>query len=397
MTALPAIPEPPSTTTGVAAWLEILEPAARLARMIADTDFVPRAMRGNAAAITACVLFGAEIGIGPTQALAKVHIVEGRPAPSAELARSLLLSAGHDMWIEEATTTRVTVAGKRANSDHVQKVTWTMDDAKKAGLAGKQNWAKYPRQMLTARATAELARMVAPDALGGISVFAEEIGDDEPADIGDITPTTTAAAPKAKTRRLAAAPPPAEGPIPSGVREVTLPPLPDEAPIEATATLVAVPDPVEPPPLPDEVPLEGTRPGPAVLDVGRAVDTVVTSARPVENVPLPAADDPTPEPPADVPAGNPIPAGGISNPQIRKLMATYGNLGIRDRADQKRITAELLGLDALGSHNELSAGQASTLIDMLDVLDPFEDIVWDGEEPDRRPNLVGFVPDGAVT
>jgi hypothetical protein len=410
MTALTPLPPsssyPPGSveltverTTGVGAWLDILEPAVALARQIALTDFVPKALREKngreftpeqaTAAVTACILFGAEIGIGPMQSLSKIHIVEGRPAPSAELARSLLLSAGHDMWVEEATTTRVTVAGKRANSDHVQKVTWTMDDAKKAGLAGKQNWAKYPRQMLAARATAELARLVAPDALGGISVFAEEIGDDEPADLAAEQAGAPAQA-KPKTRRLAAAPPP--------VAPAEEPPLPGEGetPQEAPQTaLSAVPD------APPEPPLPGEEEAPA--PVGKAVSEVVVTAQEVVNVPLP----PLPEEPLDLApleavaehegARPSAPAGKITNPQIRKLMAVYGTLGIKDRGDQKRISAELLALDALGSHTELSTGQASMLIDMLEVLDPFQDIVWQGEEPNRRPYIAGGEPEGEAS
>jgi hypothetical protein len=49
-----------------------------------------------------------------------------------------------------------------------------MDDAKKAGIAGNPSYAKYPRQMLLARASAELVRQMCPEVLGGITVFAEE-------------------------------------------------------------------------------------------------------------------------------------------------------------------------------------------------------------------------------
>jgi len=200
--------------TGRPSWVELMQPAADLAAQIAGTEFVPEAYRRNPAAIAACILFGAEIGIGPMQSLAKIDIVKGRPAPRAELARAKALAAGHELWVEESTNTRVTVSGKRRNSNHVQTVTWTMDDAKKAGIAGNPNYAKYPRQMLLARASAELVRQMCPEVLGGITVFAEEA-----ADISDDAPTVITVEPaKPTTKRRRAVEPvpePAEDEAPA--------------------------------------------------------------------------------------------------------------------------------------------------------------------------------------
>lgn len=148
--------------------LEVVAPLADLAGRIARTNFVPSALRGKPEETLAAMLTGNELGIMPMQALQKIHVVEGRPTLASELMRGLILQAGHEIWIEEKTTTRVTVCGKRRGSDHVGRVTWTTDDAKRAGLAGRPNWSKYPRAMLTARATAELARDLFPDIIGGL-------------------------------------------------------------------------------------------------------------------------------------------------------------------------------------------------------------------------------------
>jgi hypothetical protein len=194
------------------AWIDLVAPAAELAKMIAATEFVPAEMRNKPAAVTACVLYGAEIGIGPMQALAKIDIVKGRPAPRAELARALALAAGHEVWVEKSTNTSVTVSGRRRNSDHVMTVTWTMDDAKRAGIAGQQ-YQKYPRQMLLARASAELVRQLCPDALGGITLFAEEAEDAfndgltaAPAPTSDTAPAKTTTTRRRGQPALAAAP-----------------------------------------------------------------------------------------------------------------------------------------------------------------------------------------------
>lgn len=197
----PAAPAPAAAPQPSNHWIELMKPAAELAAAIARTEFVPDQYRGKPEQITACILYGDELGIGPMQSLAKIDIVKGRPAPRAELGRALAFAAGHELWVEDQTNTKVTVAGRRRGSNHTQSVTWTMDDAKKAGIASNPTYAKYPRQMLLARASAELVRAMCPEVLAGIAVFAEEAEDLEPA-----APTITATTgepdkPKTNTRK----------------------------------------------------------------------------------------------------------------------------------------------------------------------------------------------------
>lgn len=167
----------PAPVTVANPWIDLMQPAAELANSIAATGFVPKTFQNRPAEIAACILYGAELGIGPMQSLAKIDIVEGRPAPRAELGRALAMAAGHEVWVEESTNTRVTVSGRRRGSQRTSSVTWTLDDAKRAGLGGRPNYQKYPRQMLLARASAELVRQMFPEVLGGITVFAEEAVD----------------------------------------------------------------------------------------------------------------------------------------------------------------------------------------------------------------------------
>lgn len=155
----------------------LLGPAADLAQKIARTEFVPKGLRGRPDAILACVLAGHEAGVPPMTALQFIDVIEGRPAQRAQLARMLIQSKGHAIWVEESTNTRCTWCGRRAGEEHVHRATWTLDDAQRAGLVGKENWRKYPRQMLSARATGDLARMAFADVLGGMPYLAEELED----------------------------------------------------------------------------------------------------------------------------------------------------------------------------------------------------------------------------
>lgn len=205
-------------------WIELMGPAGELAGKIAETEFVPARLRKRPAAVMACILSGQEAGIGPMQSLRQIFVTDdGKVGMAAELMRSLVLKEGHEIWPEDYTNTRVTMAGRRRGNPDANptRVTWTMDDAKKANLGGKQNWSKYPRAMLTARATTELCRLVFPDVIAGISYSLEEIEDGDvdlapPEPTGPDEPkTNTRKAPAARTRtKKPPAPPPAEPPLP---------------------------------------------------------------------------------------------------------------------------------------------------------------------------------------
>ena len=164
-------------------WIAVVEDVAVLAARIADTELVPAAIRGKPAAVAAVILYGREIGLQPMTALRTSYVVNGRVALAAETMRGLVLGAGHTLVYREATTARCIAAGQRRGQEAWQEVEWTLDQARRAGLTG-QSWQRYPRQMLKARATAELCRDLFPDVIGGFSAL-EEL-DEAPA---DSTPT----------------------------------------------------------------------------------------------------------------------------------------------------------------------------------------------------------------
>lgn len=230
-----------STALVPASSFDLVPQAASLADQIARTDFAPAGLRGKPEAVMAAMLTGHEIGIGPMQALSEISVINGRPCMSAKLMRALVHRAGHDLWFEVKSNTKVTICARRADwpEDRVAKVTWTMDDAKAAGLSGGQNYRKYPRAMLAARATGEICRDNFADVLGGIGYTPEELSDGDLIADGDIAisgrvdiepdaaPTTTRKAKRAPARRTA----PAKAAAPTAPTSVTvenLPPLPGE-------------------------------------------------------------------------------------------------------------------------------------------------------------------------
>lgn len=147
----------------------------KTAQRIANTPFVPGAFRGKPESVFAAVLFGEEMGLGPMQSLTQIHVIEGKPSIAPELMRALVFKAGHRIDIKLASETKAVLYGKRSDSGSEATVEWTMQDAQRAGLAGRGAWKTYPRAMLMARATSELCRMLFPDVVAGLSYTPEEV------------------------------------------------------------------------------------------------------------------------------------------------------------------------------------------------------------------------------
>jgi hypothetical protein len=363
-------------------WAVQLAEVARLAEYIAATDFVPKAYRGQPAAVAAAILAGREMGIGPMTALQHLYVVEGRPAMSAQLMRAQVLAAGHDLRVVESTAARCTVVGRRkGDSAEREPVTWSGDDVRRAGLANRPTWQRYPRQMLLARATAELCRAVFPDVLGGMTYAVEEAAD-IPADEGaDVAPAPTTR--KRIQRRPSAPPEDAAGlelppsPPPGGAAATTAPPtLPSpgeagpspEPSSPPTPRRGGLPDAGEAgtapdlPPLPDED-------GPSAPDPAPGAD--LSAEPPDEGA---AADAPTPEP-ADDDADDD--ATGLQRGKVFALLTDLGAMHPRER--RLGIVSALVGR-TLTTTTELTRREAAGLIDTLvriaEAPDPAAELEW---------------------
>lgn len=146
------------------------------AKVLSNTEVVPQHLRGKPEQVYAIILAGDDLGISPTAALQSFASINGKLTMSAELMRALILGAGHSLSFPESTTESCTIVGRRKDTGDTATVTYTKEDAERAGLWGSHTWKKYPRQLLSARATTELARLLFPDLIKGISYTEEELG-----------------------------------------------------------------------------------------------------------------------------------------------------------------------------------------------------------------------------
>lgn len=167
----------PAPGRGPQATFELVPAAMELANRLAPTEFVPAGLRNRPAAVLAAILTGAEVGLPPMAALNQIFVIDGKPGMYALGMRALVLSRGHHIRFVEQSVTRVVMVGRRRGEDTETTVTWTIDDAKRSELAGKAMWRKYPRHMLTARATGDLCRAIFADVIAGIPYLVEELED----------------------------------------------------------------------------------------------------------------------------------------------------------------------------------------------------------------------------
>jgi hypothetical protein len=163
----------------LAEWADAAIAAHQVAESLVKTSFVPEAFRGKAHEATAAILSGSEVGLSPMASLRSFDIINGVAAPRALTLRAIVQSQGHRIWTHESTATRAIVKGIRRGDNREQMSRWDMDRADALGLKSKDNWKRQPQAMLVARATSELARMIAADAILGIGYTVEELQDEK--------------------------------------------------------------------------------------------------------------------------------------------------------------------------------------------------------------------------
>lgn len=179
-----------------------LAEAMEFAKIIASSDMVPKDYVNKPGNVLVAVQTGAELGLKPMQSLQGISVINGRPGIWGDAMWALVIShPEYEDSHEEKTDTGCTITLKRRGRSAVV-VTFTMDDAKKAGLAGKQGpWQTAPKRMMQMRARAFAARDLFADALKGIKSI-EELRDyqEEPRTERDITPAPAAVAVAAPAR-----------------------------------------------------------------------------------------------------------------------------------------------------------------------------------------------------
>ena len=158
----------------------------RQAEVLVKSGMLPGSVKTPEAAVAIMVL-GRELGFKPMQSFRMIDVIQGRPtvnaAGMAGMVQDFCRQHGGYLRAVETTPEQVTVEFKRAEWPSPHRLTFSLEDAKRANLLGKDTWKQYPQQMCYARAVSAAARMGWPEVVGGI-YDPEELG-------GTYQPTVT--------------------------------------------------------------------------------------------------------------------------------------------------------------------------------------------------------------
>jgi len=125
--------------------------------------------------IMAIVETAKSLGVDPRQALGGgLYYVRGKVEMSSRMMNALIRSRKHSVTRDKKSDDTICILhGKRSDNGDTWTESFSMDEAKKAGLVRNGPWTTFPRDMLFARALSRLARQLFPDIIGNCYVEGE--------------------------------------------------------------------------------------------------------------------------------------------------------------------------------------------------------------------------------
>lgn len=168
------------TTNALAVKPNTIDEINQIGRMLALSGYFDAKGNSDTAIAQVCtkILAGAEMGYGPFASVQGIHIIQGRPAVSANLMAAAVKSHPlYDYRVKRMDDKECSIEFFQRNGDKWESLgvsTFTADDARKAGT---KNMDKFARNMLFARAMSNGVRWFVPDCFSGSAVYTpEELG-----------------------------------------------------------------------------------------------------------------------------------------------------------------------------------------------------------------------------
>lgn len=178
----------------------------QVAAIIQAGGFAPKGM--DKYAIAGAIAHGLEVGLAPMQSVQCIAVINGRPSIWGDGVIALVQASGlledwFDEWDEETQTASCTVKrlGRRPRTE-----VFSMEDAKRAGLAGRDTYRQYPQRMCRWRARSWAFRGEFADVMKGLAIR------EEVEDYIDVTPAPREASTASLHARLRAATAPGREP-----------------------------------------------------------------------------------------------------------------------------------------------------------------------------------------
>jgi hypothetical protein len=167
----PPAPSPQLVRRDPAAVFELDQ---RRANLYAESGYWPDA-KSQAQALVK-IEAGRELGLPAITAMSEIHLIQGKPTLGAGALGSLVKTSGrYDYRVVEHTEQRCVIRFFDLQAGELGESVFTLDDARKAGLAGRSTWRQYPRNMLFARALSNGVAWYCPDVSAGRVYTPEEL------------------------------------------------------------------------------------------------------------------------------------------------------------------------------------------------------------------------------
>lgn len=157
-----------------------LDEAMQYSRIMAQSALVPESFRGKPADILVAVMAGAELGVSPLQALSGIAVINGKATVWGDLLVAVVQATGELEYLKEEWDpaadggTAIVTLKRKGQPERVER--FSMKDAERAKLAGKQTYQQWPQRMCGWRAKTFALRAEFADALKGMTT-AEEAQD----------------------------------------------------------------------------------------------------------------------------------------------------------------------------------------------------------------------------
>jgi len=178
------------------------------AQVLADSGFVSaggtRGGKLNIPQIMTLMIMGESMGLNPIQAVFQLNIIYGKPELSAAVMANIIKSTGKYYWTSEYETEKDAVVAchmrcyERVEGEEPTFLgisSFSMEDAKRAGLTSNKLYKTYPRNLLFARALSNAAKWYFPDAFGGGVYVEGELSQEEETSKSNNTNSGTKATP----------------------------------------------------------------------------------------------------------------------------------------------------------------------------------------------------------
>lgn len=149
------------------------------ASFLAGSKLLPASLKGDLNTATALVLMTKQMNL-PITALSEVSEINGKIGFWGRTRLGIIMRDPRCEYVitEENSDEKCVITARRSNwpKDKEVKITYTIEQAKLAGLTSRDTYKKHPADMLYWRAVARLASQVFPDVIQGMSSL-EDIQD----------------------------------------------------------------------------------------------------------------------------------------------------------------------------------------------------------------------------